>query len=52
MDDCIFRVTNKLCYALTDKQCKNCTFYKSKNEYKQKYYLDQRGKKQRGVERI
>lgn len=52
MNDCIFRVNNLTCRALTTKDCENCKFYKSKKEYKTKHYLDGQGKKQRGVERI
>ena len=52
MDDCIFKVNNSKCFALTKKDCKECTFYKSKKEYKTKYYRDGQGKKQRGVERV
>ena len=52
MNDCIFRVNNKLCSALKEKQCEHCSFYKSKKEYKTKYYLDGAGKKQKGVIRL
>lgn len=49
MNDCIFRVNNKLCRALTTKECENCKFYKSKLKYKTTYYIDRNGKKQKGV---
>lgn len=51
MNDCIFRVNNKLCRALTTKECDNCKFYKSKLKYKTMYYIDKNCKKQRGVDK-
>lgn len=51
MNDCIFRVNNLTCRALTTIDCDNCPFYKSKLKYKRVYYIDRNGKKQKGVER-
>lgn len=51
MNDCIFRVNNLTCRALTTKDCENCKFYKSKLKYKASFYIDKNGKKQRGVVR-
>lgn len=52
MNDCIFKVNNLTCRALTIKDCENCKFYKSKLKYKTTYYIDRNGKKQKGVIRL
>ena len=35
--DCIFYQNENVCICLKKKKCKNCKFYKNKNEYKKVY---------------
>lgn len=48
IQDCVMRKSHLTCKALKNKDCTNCSFYKSKTEYKPYYYIDNNGQKQVG----